>query len=61
MDRWSPEEEAILKGLEENGHQYASASELYHAKDLIREGLVQTWHTIGGFTAWRITEKGLNR
>jgi hypothetical protein len=59
--KWSEEEEAILKGLEEYGHQYASASELHHARFLIQEGLVELWTTMGGFTAWRITEKGINR
>lgn len=47
----------ILEGLLA-GHAYVSASEIPELQELRRLGLVETWSTVGGFRAWRITSKG---
>lgn len=47
----------ILAGLQA-GHWYVSASEAAEIPRLIDAGLVESWSTVGGFPAWRITQAG---
>lgn len=47
-----------LHGLLYAGHAYISASEHNMALSLCERGYAEAWMTIGGFAAWRITDKG---
>lgn len=51
----------LLCGLREGGNLYVSATEVVDAHRLAEDGLVDLWSTEGGFLAWRITKKGMER
>lgn len=49
----------ILRGLL-HGHFYVSASEVVAVKQLEKYQFVDTWGTVGGFLAAKITRSGIN-
>lgn len=59
LDCLSDQCRVILRGLL-HGHFYVSASEVVAVKQLEKHQFVDTWGTVGGFLAVKITRNGVN-
>lgn len=58
MKTLTMEEFAACEGLYDGGHAYVGATEVRLALTLADRGIVRTWDTVGGFSAWALTDEG---